>query len=375
EIATRLILDWCGGEASELVVAGAETNWRREISFRPERPRTLGGVDVEAGESRRILTALGFEVTPGKDADIVVPPSWRGDIVGEACLVEEVVRVHGYDHVPAVPMELTTALPHPALTVNQSRRVSARRSLAGRGMIEAVTLSFMASGQASLFGETPESVTLVNPISSDLDVMRPSILPNLISAAGRNDDRGFSNSRLFEVGPQFAGDAPEDETEVAAGIRSGQTGPRDWGQPPRPVDVYDAKADAIAALAAAGTPVEKLQVAAEAPSWYHPGRSGSLRLGPKVVLAWFGEIHPRVLKALDVKGPMVGFEVFLDRIPAPKRKKSAAKAHLKLSAFQPVERDFAFVLDQDVPADEVLRAARSADTKLVSEVRVFDLFA
>jgi phenylalanyl-tRNA synthetase beta chain len=375
EIATRLIIEWCGGEPSELVIAGSEPEWRRQISFRPDRPRTLGGIDVDVDESRRILQVLGFEVTSGKDADTVVPPSWRSDIVGEACLVEEVVRVHGYDHVPVVPLEPPTPLPHPALTMAQSNRVAARRSLAARGMIEAVTLSFMAEGQAKIFGDIPETVRLVNPISSDLDVMRPSILPNLISAAGRNDDRGIPNAALFEVGPQFVGNGPDDETEVAAGIRSGQSGPRDWGQPPRTVDAYDAKADAIAALAAAGAPVDKLQAVAEAPSWYHPGRSGCLRLGPKVILAWFGEIHPRVLKALDVKGPIVGFEVFLDRVPAPKRKKSAAKAHLRLSALQPVERDFAFVLDQNVAAADVLRAAKSADSKLVSEVRVFDVFA
>ncbi len=375
EIATRLILDWCGGEASELVIAGGEPDWRRTIELRADRTKTLGGVDVPADEIERILAVLGCEVTPKKGGFSVVAPSWRPDIVGEACLVEEVIRVYGYDHIPVVPMESETALPHPALTAEQSRKAAARRTLAGRGMVEAVTLSFLSADQAKLFGGVSDAVRLVNPISSDLDVMRPSILPNLIAAAGRNADRGNADAVLFEVGPQFAGDRPEDEEVVATGLRAGRSGPRDWAQPPRAVDVFDVKADTLAALAAAGAPVDKVQVVAEAPSWYHPGRSGSLRLGPKVVLAWFGEIHPRVLKAMDVKGPVAGFEVFLDRVPAPKKRKSAAKQHLELSPFQPVARDFAFVLDADVPAGDVIRAARGADAKLVSEVRVFDVFA
>lgn len=376
EIATRLILEWCGGEASEVVIAGDEPAWRRDIALRPVRVRALGGVDVAKGEIARILGALGFgarETTGGELA--VSVPSWRGDIAGEACLVEEVLRIRGYDHIPAVPLAPTASLPHPAWTPDQKRRVAARRSLAARGMVEAVTLSFLSAATAGLFGGVAESVRLANPISSDLDVMRPSLLPNLVAAAGRNADRGTSDAALFEVGPQFAGDRPEDETLVAAGVRSGRSGPRNWLRPPRPVDAFDAKADALAALAAAGAPVDNLQVAADAPAWYHPGRSGSLRLGPKAVLAWFGEIHPGVLGRMDVRGPVVGFEAFLDRIPAPKRRKGSARPHLVLSPFQPVERDFAFVVDAAVPAADVLKAARSADPDLIAEVRVFDVFA
>jgi len=375
EIATRLILEWCGGEASELVIAGGEPAWRRDITLRPSRARTLGGVDVPTGEIERILGALGFG-TRETDGNLTVSvPSWRGDIVGEACLVEEVLRIRGYDHVPAVPLAPTTSLPHPAWSSEQKRRVAARRTLATRGMVEAVTLSFLSAATADLFGGVAESVRLANPISSDLDVMRPSLLPNLVAAAGRNADRGFADAALFEVGPQFAGDRPEDEALVAAGVRSGRSGPRNWSQPPRPVDAFDAKADALAALAAAGAPVDNLQVAADAPAWYHPGRSGSLRLGPKVVLAWFGEIHPGVLGRMDVRGPVVGFEAFLDRIPASKRRRGSARPHLVLSPFQPVERDFAFVIDAAVPAADVLKAARSADPDLIAEVRVFDVFA
>ncbi|MDX9860038.1 MAG: phenylalanine--tRNA ligase subunit beta [Rhodospirillales bacterium] len=375
EIATRLILEWCGGEASDVVVAGAEPDWRRDIELRPERALTLGGVDLATADIERILAGLGFGLRETADRPTVSVPSWRGDIVGEPCLVEEVLRIHGYEHIPVVPLQPTTSLPHPAWTPEQKRRAVARRTLAARGMVEAVTLSFLPAATAALFGGGAEAVRLTNPISSDLDLMRPSLLPNLIAAAGRNADRGIADAALFEVGPQFAGDKPEDETVPATGIRAGRRIPRNWAEAARAVDVFDAKADALAVLAAAGAPVDNLQAAADAPAWYHPGRSGSLRLGPKVVLAWFGEIHPGVLAGMDVRGPVVGFEAFIDRIPAPKRRKGAAKPHLVLSPFQPVERDFAFVVAAEVPAADVLKAARSAQPDLIAEVRVFDVFA
>jgi len=374
EVATKLILDWCGGEPSDIVIAGAEPDWKREIHLRADRPKTLCGVDVPKDEIERILEVLGFEARPEGDGFAVSVPSWRSDIVGEACVVEEVVRVFGYEHIPVVSMTRTSALPQAALTVEQTRRAAARRTLAGRGMVEAVTLSFMKAEQAEPFGGVAESARLVNPISADLDVMRPSILPNLIDAARRNADRGSGDSALFEVGPQYAGNRAEDQTTVAAGLRAGRTGPRDWAQPPRAVDAFDAKADALAALAAAGAPVDKLQIGTETPSWYHPGRSGTLQLGPKVILAHFGEVHPRVLKTMGAKGPMAAFEVFVDRVPAPKRRKSAAKPFLVLSPFQAVARDFAFVLDAGVAAADVLRAAKSAGGDLVADVRVFDVF-
>ncbi len=375
EIATRLILDICGGEASSLVIAGGEPEWRRTVPFRPERVATLGGVDIPGSEIERILDALGFEFQKEDKLLKVTAPPWRSDVVGEACLVEEVLRVHGYEDIPTVPLVSRTPLPQKALSPIQSRRVSARRALAARGLVETVTFSFMSSGPAALFAEGVESVPLINPISSDLDAMRPSILPNLLQAAGRNADRGQPDAALFEIGPQFAGVRPEDQTIAAAGIRLGRTGPRDWAQPPRTVDVFDAKADALAALAAAGASVDRLQVVAEAPSWYHPGRAGSVKQGPQNVLAWFGEVHPSILNRLEIKGPVVAFEVLLDRLPLPKRRKTAAKPHLRLSPFQPVARDFAFLLDEGVPAADVLNAARAADTGLIAEVSVFDVFS
>lgn len=373
EIATRLIIELCGGEASELAIAGAEPDWKREMTLRPERVRTLGGVDLAVSEQERILGILGFTVAKDGANLKVGVPSWRSDILGEACLVEEIVRINGYGSIPVTPLPRDTVLPQAALDPAQRRRATVRRLLAGRGLVEAVTYSFLPSGQAELFGAVPDTVRLVNPISADLDVMRPTPLPNLIAAAGRNADRGIPNAALFEVGPRFLGDGLEDQSMVAAGIRSGKAGPKHWGQPPRAVDVFDAKADALAVLVAAGVATDNAQVAAEAPAYYHPGRSGVLRLGPKTILAHFGEIHPRVLRKMGVDGPVAAFEVFLDNLPLPKAK-GPAKPHLTLSAFQPLERDFAFVVDAKVTADVLVRAAKGADKALVAEVRVFDLF-
>lgn len=374
EISTRLIQDLCGGEASEVVVAGDEPDWQKDIDLRLSRVKRLAGVEIAADEQKRILEVLGFSIFGDGETLKTQAPSWRSDIVGEACLVEEIIRINGLNEIPAIPMDRETALPRPAYTALQQRRIAVRRVLAERGMIEAVTVSFMDGTVAGLFGDIAEDVRLVNPISSDLDVMRPSILPNLIQAASRNSDRGFPDVCLYEVGPQFSGDGPDDQVMMATGVLSGKTGSRNWAQDPRAVDAFDAKAHALAALAAAGAPVSKLQVTTDAPDFYHPGRSGVLRLGPKNVLARFGEIHPGVLRKMGVKNALVGFEVFLDAVPQPKAKKSAAKPHLTLSQFQPVERDFSFVVDVDTAAGAVVRAAMAADKSLITAVNVFDVF-
>jgi phenylalanyl-tRNA synthetase beta chain len=372
EIATRLILQLCGGEPSAPVVAGAVPEWQRSYRLRPDRVATLGGVDLPGETQRRILEALGFGVAETGGGLTVAPPSWRGDIEGEADLVEEVLRVHGYDAIAAVPLERDTALPRPALDPAQRRVGFVRRTLAARGLVEAVTFSFMAAGDAALFGGVKPELRLINPISADLDVMRPSILPNLLAAARRNADRGLADSALFEVGAQYHDDTPEGQATVAAGLRHGQSGPRHWRDPGRPVDAFAAKADALAALAAAGTPTENLQASADPPAWYHPGRAGTLRLGAKV-LAHFGEVHPAVLAACALKGPAAGFEVFLDAVPPPR--KARGRAPLKLSPFQPVERDFAFLVPADLPAETLLRAARGVDRTLIAEIRLFDVYA
>ncbi len=372
ELATRMILELCGGEASQPVIAGALPAERPAITFRPRRVAQLGGIEVPAADMRRILEGLGCTVGGGDESFAVVPPSWRADITAEHDLVEEVIRVHGYDAIPTLSMP-RPAVARPVLTAQQRRAGWVRRALAARGVVETVTWSFLPSAMAGLFGGGKPELNLANPISSDLDAMRPSLLPNLLAAAGRNADRGVKDVALFEQGPQFHGERPGEQHAMAAGLRAGRTAPRHWSQPTRAVDPFDAKADALAAIAAAGGPAEGLQVVAEAPSWYHPGRSGSLRLGPKTV-AWFGEIHPRIAAAFDLKGPAVGFEVFLDAVPLPKAKATKARPLLKVSPFQPIDRDFAFVVDRSVAADAVVRAAKAADKALISDVSVFDLY-
>lgn len=372
EMATRLILDLCGGEASELVVAGDEPRWQRSITLRPERVGQLVGIDVATDSMEAMLRGLGCAVSRQDASLIADPPSWRGDLEEEHDLVEEVARLYGYDNITAVPLP-RLPMPKPVLTPRQKTVRLVTRGLAARGLLETVTWSFLPRAQAALFGGGSEDRQLANPISSDLDALRPSVLPNLITAAGRNAARGFPDLGLFEIGPQFHGGEPGDQKRVAAGIRAGKTGPRHWSGGPRAVDALDAKADALAVLATAGVNVDNLQIVAEAPAWYHPGRSGSLRLGP-TVLAVFGEIHPGVVKALDVKGAVVGFEVFIDDTPLPKAKATKARPLLNASPFQPVERDFAFVVETSVQADALVRAARSADKALIADVGVFDLY-
>ncbi len=374
ERATRLILDLCGGEASELVIAGGEPEWRRSIALRHSRVLGLGGVDVPGAEQHRILTALGFRtLEQTAERTVYEAPSWRADVHGEADLVEEVLRVHGYDAIPATPMTRESTMPKPALTPGQRRAVTAKRALAARGLFEAVTWSFMPSERAALFGAPNPGLRLVNPISADLDVMRPSLLPNLIQAAGRNADRGFLDLGLFEVGPAYRDPTPKGQDLVAAGLRAGNAVPRHWAEKTRVVDAFDAKADALAALEAVGAPTANLQITADAPDWYHPGRSGVLRLGP-TVLARFGELHPAVLDRMKVKGPVVGFEVFLDTVPQPKKKGGTAKPLLQLSPFQSVERDFAFVVDAGIDADKIVRSAKGADKTLIKDASVFDVY-
>jgi len=374
EIATRLILELCGGEASDVVVAGAVPDWHREYRLRPERLSGLGGLHVPSAESRAILEALGCTIAEAADRDDslrVSPPSWRGDIIGEADLVEEVLRVKGYDEIPAVPLPRDTIISRPAIDARRRRAELVRRTLATRGLVEAVAFSFLSSRSAGLFGGAKPELRLVNPISADLDAMRPSALPGLVEAARRNADRGFPDVALFELGPAYRDDTPEGQMNVAAGLRAGRLVPRHWQQPPREPDLYTAKSDALAALAAMGAPADNIQASADPPPWYHPGRAGSLRLGP-TVLGHFGELHPDVLDAFEVKGPVAAFEVFLDTVPLPRA--GRARQPLILSVFQPVERDFAFIVDRDLPAETLLRAARSVDRKLVTEIRLFDVY-
>ena len=373
EIATRMILEFCGGEASDLVIAGEPPLRSHAAPLRMDRVKTLVGVHIPPAEQRGILEALGFTIA-GTDAEIVAEaPSWRPDINGEADLVEEILRIYGLDKVAHVPLPRLEAVTGRRITPAQRRRFLAARTLGARGMNEAVTWSFVPKVQAKLFGGGDRALELANPISSELSDMRPSLLPNLVAAAGRNVARGFADLALFEVGQVYAGDRSEDERTYVSGVRRGMNGPRHWAAERRPVDLFDAKADAVAVLAAIGASVDKLQVLTDGPAWYHPGRVGALALGPKNRLATFGEVHPRVLAAMDVTGPLVGFEIDLDAVPLPKATRTARPA-LDAPDLQPVTRDYAFVMASDVPADRLIRAAKGADKALIDSVSVFDVF-
>ena len=372
-VAARLIVELCGGEASALTVAGDMPDWEQRLALHKGRVASLGGVHVPPEEPARILAALGFDNDDDGEVIHASVPPWRPDIDGEADLVEEVIRIHGYDKIPAVPLERDAVVARPAWTPEQRREGIARRALAARGLVEAITYSFLPRARAELFGGGDDSLMIANPISADLDAMRPSVLPNLLDAAARNAARGHADAALFEVGPQHDDDTPEGQKLVAAGVRAGAATPRHWSGGARTVDAFDAKSDAVAALEAVGAPVANLQVERDAPAWYRPGRSGALKLGPNV-LAYFGEAHPAVLRSVDLNGPVAQFEVFLDNLPAPKGKKSAARPLLALSAFQPVERDFAFVVDADTDAGALLRTARGAEKTLITDASVFDIY-
>lgn len=378
-IATKMILDLCGGSASAPVVAGAEPDWRREYDFDPDFTENMTGVKIDPKQQIEILNILGFEVKGAKAPYQVTPPSWRGDILGRADLVEEIVRIYGFEHIPALSVRRNESDTKEAETPMLSRARKARAKMAGRGLYECVTWSFMDGTKADLFGSQSQkqnamALTLKNPISSELDRMRPSILPNLMMAAKRNADKGYPDNALFEVGPVFAGAKPQDQSLVATGIRAGRMGDRHWSGPEanRAADLYDVKADALAVLAAAGAPAENMQVTRDAPEWYHPGRSGALRLG-KNVFAYFGELHPAVLEAMDVRENICGFEVFLNNIPAAKNKGTAKKL-LVMEPLQPLSRDYAFLVDCKTSADDLVRAAVGADKALIKSAAVFDVY-
>jgi phenylalanyl-tRNA synthetase beta chain len=305
-------------------------------------------------------------------------PSWRADVEGKADIVEEIVRIAGVDKVPLTPFDRGDAPRKPVLTTIQNRTRRARRALAARALDEAVTWSFVSKPEAELFGGGSAALALANPIASDLSDMRPSLLPGLIAAIQRNADRGLPDAGLFEVGQIFKGDQPEDQFVAAAGLRHGLARPagsgRFWTGGNGAADAFDAKADALAVLAATGAPIQTLQIVPGGPAWFHPGRSGTIQMGPQNVFGHFGELHPRALEALKADGPIVGFEVLLDRIPEPKAKPTRAKPVLELSSFQPVSRDFAFLVDSKVKAGDLVRAAQNVDRKLITGVTLFDVY-
>ena len=378
ELATTLVMELCGGAPTETEVVGYAGHEPKIVSFPTAEVTRLTGLDVSGAESLSILTRLGFEPKGTGDMVDVAVPSWRPDVDGKADLVEEVMRIHGVEKIAPQAMTGHEAVNRRILTVLQNRTRAARRALAVRGMMEAVTWSFIPAKHAELFGGGAPELKLSNPIAADMSDMRPSLLPGLVAAAQRNADRGFADVALFEVSGTYENDTPEGQRRVAAGVRRGtarmEGQGRHWAGNAASVGVFDAKADALAALEACGAPVDKLQVETGGPDWYHPGRSGTIKLGPKVVLGTFGEFHPKVLEALDVSGPLCGFEIYVDAVPEPKAKPTRTKPRLDLSPFQAVRRDFAFVVDRAVEAAQLTRAAQAADKKLITGVRVFDIF-
>ncbi|MCF8473120.1 MAG: phenylalanine--tRNA ligase subunit beta [Emcibacter sp.] len=375
ELATKLILDMCGGEASHAIVAGTIPIISKTLTLRPERVSHLGGVDVSEEEIIKILQNLGFQIEKSDSKLNVTTPSWRCDIDGEADLVEEVLRIHGFEHIRATALPPSTRDIKTGLNPMQKRARTAKRTAASLGLREAITWSFLPSAQAKLFADLDPALILDNPISSDLDAMRPNLLPNLITAIGRNVDRGFKNIALFECGNQFKDDTAEGQSLILAGVRRGQNIEKHWRETPKDVDCITAKADAESILRAIGVKIDNAQVIPEAPAWYHPGRSGTIRLGPKNILAYFGEIHPVICRALDIKGRLVGFEILLENIPFPKNKIGNSRGPLKTSDFQMVERDFAFVVHNDVTSASLMRTVRDTDKKLIADVSLFDIYA
>jgi len=374
ELATRLILDLCGGEASDVTVAGTAPPSPAPIAFDPAYVHRLSGMSIERDRVLDILHKLGFLIEGHGPTVTVVPPTWRRDVDGKADLVEEVARIAGFAALPSTPLPEAPRPVGGVLTPRQARARIARRALAAAGYAEAVTWSFTAKKIATLFGGGSEAVVLANPIASDLDCMRPSILPNLIQAAGRNARRGFPDVALFEIGPVFAGDAPGDQRTAVAAILAPHR-PRRWDHADTGQDVHAIKGELLALLEELGAPAASLQIAqGQAGAWWHPGQSARLQLGPKAVMAEFGAIHPAVLQALDVEGPVYGFELWLEAIPEPKRKATKTRPLLKASPLMPLWRDFAFLAPETLAAGDLVRAVQGADKALIASARVFDLY-
>lgn len=377
ELATRLILDLCGGEPSEIVLAGEHPANPDVVPFNPAYVKQLSGMDLETDRIGTILGQLGFQVhaaPAGSEAPwLVTPPSWRRDVDGKADLVEEVARIHGFQHLPETPLPGQGAPSRGVLNPRQSRVRTARRALASMGYAEAVSWSFTKQEVAVLFGGGDDALVLENPIASDLDCMRPSALPNLIQAAARNAARGHGDVALFEIGPIYLGDQPGDQRTVIAGLVSPRAA-RHWTGAGDDA-LFGLKGDLIAVLDAVGAPTASLQLAQGMNrDWWHPGRSARLQLGPKTVIAEFGAVHPRVLKSLDADGPMLAFEIMLDAVPEPKAKATKSRGAADLPNLMPLTRDFAFVIEDDRAAGDLIRAVQGADKALIADVRVFDVY-
>jgi phenylalanyl-tRNA synthetase beta chain len=372
ELATRLVLELCGGTPMTPAISGEDVFANTVIAFPLGEVRRLTGLELDAARITDILTRLGFAVAGGGPVVEVKVPSWRPDVTQKADLVEEVMRMEGIDQVPVEPLPRLSGVAPRMLTPLQNRRRATKRVLAARGLDEAVTWSFIGAAEALRFGGGKPELKLANAIAADLSDMRPSLLPGLLTAVRRNQNRGLGDLALFEVGQVFLSDAPEGQHTYATAVRAGGA-PQSW-QGAAPLSVFDAKADLGAVLDALGHDIDKLQLVAEAPAWAHPGRGGRVQLGPNKAIAWFGELHPAWAEEMGLDGPVVAFELDLDAIPEPRRKATRARPALKLSDLMPVARDFAFLVARDVPAASLLRAARNADKALIAGVDIFDVF-
>jgi phenylalanyl-tRNA synthetase beta chain len=372
-LAASLIQQLCGGEISHPVIAGKSPHTPKSVALNVKYVQSLSGVETNAAEAQKILQALGFTCSASGDSISANVPSFRPDIDGEADLVEEIVRIKGYAAIPSTPLphvQFKGALSTPL----QTRVHTIKRTLATRGLFEVTSWAFHSDSDAALFGGADESLQLLNPIAADLSVMRQNLLPNLIHAARRNNDKGLANAALFEVGAQFKDITPQGQKTVAAAIRTGVSEHTLYSAS-RSVDAMDAKADAFGALEAIGVNITNLKIDRDVPAWYHPARSGRITMGGKIILGYFGELHPSVLAKLDVKFTVCGFELFLENIPAPKAKTTKAKPLLQVSAFQKVERDFAFLVDSKLEASNLIQAINASEKTLITSAKIFDVFS
>lgn len=375
EIATQMILECCAGEASEIVVAGRIPAWQKEIFYHPDRVETLGGRKMDQMRQKQILSALSFQVNDQSSPWLIHPPSWRGDVEGASDIVEELLRIDGFDHIPTVSLPHQQVIADRAETIGGDRGRRTRISLAARGLQECITWSFVPEDWAKMFGGGHPSLKIANPINAEMDQMRPTPLPNLVHAASRNAARGYGATALFEVGPAFEHNKPDGQRTIAAGIRAGNYNPRHWSgaHTSRQVDAYDAKADALCVLEACGLSSSSLQISAGGPQWYHPGRSGTLKLG-QVAIGYFGELYPTITKALESSETIIAFEIYLDRLPVVRKKSGSSRPALKLNALQPLNRDFAFIVDAHIEADQIVRTVRAVNKSLILDAQIFDVY-
>lgn len=373
KIAARMIVDLCGGEISKIVIAGKPTLPDTAFKLSSDTTERLTGLKIEFTKQESILKSLGFTVINQGQKLICIPPASRPDIKGEADLVEEIIRIYGINHVLPIPLPALSKKKE-ALSPAQKNIQKVRHCAANRGLLEAVTYSFTEKSKASLFLEGKKPLDLENPISTDLSTMRPSLLCGLLSATSRNHARGFKNNSLFEIGKVFYGFLETEQPLHLSVLKTGSEANKHWQKPLQEYSIYDIKADALALLDNLGVPVSGLSILPNAPSYYHPARSGCIMLG-KMIYGYFGELHPKILKHYDITSRAVACEIFLDNIPLPKQKKSTALSKADIHSLQSVSRDFAFVLDKNIPAENLLRAVRKAEKKLITNIEIFDVFS